>query len=593
MSNSRRSIFCVIASLVLTLPTHAESHSSRIEPPTALDSGQTYNLYLIGKVWGYLKYHHPTITGGCLDWDEYLLRKIPAMLKATDSDQIVNELASWIDDLDSRDACGGESPGNQYFGPRTDWLANQKLLGTKLVDRFHSLATLRSSSGQHYVTQLPGRSNPTFVNEPDYSDVGELDWRYRLLALYRFWNIVEYWFPYRDVIDEEWDEVLADSIPYFFSAGSQEGYLLELARLVARIDDGHGNVRESIYVRPPGGRKMSPFAIRMVEGRPFIWRRFDLVHSSAELPGVAAEDQLRFGDVIMKVGGRPVEELFSTASPYIGASNTVSSNRLIAQFLLHGESDSISLLVERDGKIVDVKNRRLPRESLDINVQHWHDHDGDAFQLLSDDVAYLKLSKIDASRAAEYVNTAKGTKGLVIDIRSYPSEFVVFALGQHLVTERTPFVRFTRIDLSVPGAFFWMEPIAIEPVEPHYDGDVVILVDEESASQSEYTAMAFRAAPNAVVIGSQTAGSDGDFSSITLPGGFTAGMSGLGVFYPDKTPTQRVGIVPNIEVEPTIAGLRAGRDEVLETAIRYILGDETSDSKIREMAAFTHPVVQP
>lgn len=47
-------------------------------------------------------------------------------------------------------------------------------------------------------------------------------------------------------------------------------------------------------------------------------------------------------------------------------------------------------------------------------------------------------------------------------------------------------------------------------------------------------------------------------------------ISGIGVFYPDKRPTQRIGIVPDIEVKPTIAGLRAQRDEVLDAAIREI-----------------------
>jgi hypothetical protein len=47
-------------------------------------------------------------------------------------------------------------------------------------------------------------------------------------------------------------------------------------------------------------------------------------------------------------------------------------------------------------------------------------------------------------------------------------------------------------------------------------------------------------------------------------------ISGIGVFYPDKKPTQRIGIVPHVEVRPTIEGVRAGRDEVLEEAVRQI-----------------------
>jgi C-terminal processing protease CtpA/Prc len=100
----------------------------------------------------------------------------------------------------------------------------------------------------------------------------------------------------------------------------------------------------------------------------------------------------------------------------------------------------------------------------------------------------------------------------------------------------------------------------------------VVLVDETSQSQAEYTAMAFRTAPGALVVGSTTAGADGNVSPVPLPGGLRAMISGIGVFYPDKRPTQQVGIVPDLEVRPTIAGIRAGRDEVLEAAVSRALG---------------------
>ncbi|PWT85685.1 MAG: hypothetical protein C5B56_13655 [Proteobacteria bacterium] len=61
-------------------------------------------------------------------------------------------------------------------------------------------------------------------------------------------------------------------------------------------------------------------------------------------------------------------------------------------------------------------------------------------------------------------------------------------------------------------------------------------------------------------------------------------ISGIGVFYPDKRPTQRVGIVPDREVKPTIVGIRDGRDEVLEAALREILGDSVPQSEIETIA---------
>jgi C-terminal processing protease CtpA/Prc len=117
-----------------------------------------------------------------------------------------------------------------------------------------------------------------------------------------------------------------------------------------------------------------------------------------------------------------------------------------------------------------------------------------------------------------------------------------------------------------------------------YSGKIVILVDEISQSQSEYTAMAFRSAPNAIVVGSTTAGADGNVSRVALPGGLESMISGIGVFYPDKKPTQRIGIVPDVVARPTIEGIRGGRDEVLEAALRHILGPGTPAAEIERMA---------
>jgi hypothetical protein len=174
---------------------------------------------------------------------------------------------------------------------------------------------------------------------------------------------------------------------------------------------------------------------------------------------------------------------------------------------------------------VDVSAVRVPATAIDQPPSSTHDLPGPTFQLLSSDVAYLKLSSVKAADAASYVRSAAGTRGLILDIRNYPSEFMVFSLGQLLVSQPTPFARFTFPDISNPGVFLWRPPIQLIPQEPRYTGKVVILVDETTQSQAEYTTMAFRTAPGAVVIGSTTAGADGDVSNIPLPPAATAPIS--------------------------------------------------------------------
>ncbi|HEX9255037.1 MAG TPA: S41 family peptidase, partial [Candidatus Angelobacter sp.] len=233
-------------------------------------------------------------------------------------------------------------------------------------------------------------------------------------------------------------------------------------------------------------------------------------------------------------------------------------------------------------KPLALKPKRVPVAPQSMGFAH--DLPGETFRLLSKDVAYLKLSTVKAADAAHYIESAAETKALIIDIRNYPSEFMVFALGQLLVGNETSFARFTIGDLSNPGAFHWTTPVVLKPDKPLYAGKIAILVDEGSQSQAEYTSMAFRASPRAIVVGSTTAGADGNVSQFALPGGLNTMISGIGVFYPDKKPTQRLGILPDFEVRPTITGIRAGRDEVLEEALRQVLGNSVTAAEIQKMA---------
>jgi C-terminal processing protease CtpA/Prc len=82
--------------------------------------------------------------------------------------------------------------------------------------------------------------------------------------------------------------------------------------------------------------------------------------------------------------------------------------------------------------------------------------------------------------------------------------------------------------------------------------------------------MALAASPRAIVVGSQTAGADGNVSPIVLPGGVRTGFSGLGVYYPDRAPTQQVGVRIDVPCSSTISGIRAGRDEVRDCALKAL-----------------------
>ena len=175
----------------------------------------------------------------------------------------------------------------------------------------------------------------------------------------------------------------------------------------------------------------------------------------------------------------------------------------------------------------------------------------------------------------ELVPRISKSKGLVIDMRCYPSDFMVFTMGNYLNSNPKYFTKLSEPSIQYPGLFTFKNQEIIgnsygSSINEHYNGKVIILVNETTQSQAEYTTMAFRASNNAIVIGSKTAGADGNISKISLPGGITTWISGLGVYYPDGRETQRVGIIPDIVVKPTIKGIKEGRDELLEEAIKLI-----------------------
>lgn len=82
--------------------------------------------------------------------------------------------------------------------------------------------------------------------------------------------------------------------------------------------------------------------------------------------------------------------------------------------------------------------------------------------------------------------------------------------------------------------------------------------------------MGLRTGDNVVVLGSNSIGADGNITVLPLPHGNQLRFSALGIYTPEMGQTQRVGLTPDIEVYPTIEGIKEGRDELMEAAVAYL-----------------------
>lgn len=539
----------------------------------ALTPDQSRRLATLGRVWGFLKYHHPAVTAGNFHWDFELFRIMPAVLAAATDAEAENVLVAWIARLGPLGPAAAGEPlqGDRYLTPDLRWLG---ALSDSLRTELQAVHNARSQTAtQFYLTLGAHVRNPSFENEPAYPKLAFPDPGYQLLALFRYWNIIHYWFPYRDLIDGDWDRTLEEFVPRFAAAPDADDYRRQLLALIARVSDTHSNLWSGLYSRPPVGDGQLTVRVRFVRQLPVITASL-----LAEEP-----EGLHIGDVILALDGRPVVDLIREWSPYYAASNEPTRLRDIAAALGRGPVGPVQVEIERGGVHQTITTERVAINKLP--APEWHtDRPGPVFQQLGPDVAYLKLSAVKMDEARSYARHALESKGWIIDARNYPSDFLVFALGGYLMNDPTDFVQFTSGNPANPGEFVFHRGDAIRPLQPHYPGRVVILVNETTQSAAEYHAMAFRASPGAIVVGSTTAGADGDASTIPLPGGQRSMISGIGVFYADRRPTQRIGIVPDIVCEPTLAGIREGRDEVLEEALRQILGPETPADTIRRLA---------
>ena len=196
--------------------------------------------------------------------------------------------------------------------------------------------------------------------------------------------------------------------------------------------------------------------------------------------------------------------------------------------------------------------------------------DSICYKDLGDSIGYVSMDDITEAWVKRIADTLHTTKGLILDLREYPNETINYKFYAILSDKSRPFFKATEANMVNPGQFTFSKPVYTGKGKQAYPGKIAILINEESQSHAEFCAMMYRTLPNSIVIGNTTAGADGNVVGIQLPGGVCSYFTGIGIYYPDGTETQRVGIIPDIYIWPTVKGIRDGRDEILEKALEWL-----------------------
>ena len=522
---------------------------------------ENQKLTSLCKIWGFLKYYHPNVTKGTINWDNELIEKIRELKEIKTKNELNKIYLNWLNELGDFPKCETceIKKDVDYFDKNFDlsWTDNKNIFSEEIIEMLNYVEQNRNQGTNHYI-KLDENFKIQIQNEQEYG-IPFPEKEYRLLELFKYWNIIEYFFPYKYQTDQNWNEVLNEMIPKFINSKNTVEYQLTILELITKIDDSHGYLKSGITYNSFGKNK-APIKYQYCESKllvtGFINKEF------------AEKDDIEIGDIILKINGKQINDFITDFSKYNPASNNVIKirNTQRQNIFLRSNSEFLNLTIERNNNIIEKKCTLYSKDDLKFIEEK---EDGEKWKMLEGNIGFVNLGLLTKEDVETMFIELKETKAIIFDIRNYPKG-TGHKINEYIASKPTIFWSKIGQDLSYPGKFIWKRNLKSGKLnESNYKGKIIILVNENSQSQSEFVTMILQSNPNVTTIGSQTSGADGDICKFKIAGVETA-FSGLGVFYPDERETQRKGIKIDIEVKPTLKGLKAIKDEVLERAIEFI-----------------------
>jgi C-terminal processing protease CtpA/Prc len=286
------------------------------------------------------------------------------------------------------------------------------------------------------------------------------------------------------------------------------------------------------------------------------------------------------GDIVVTVDGEDVGKRLRRYERYLSASTPQALRRTAARQFLNGSEGSIMRLTVR-GAGGKVKRLQLPRRAeYRAALAPGEGRTGEMISILPGNVGYADLARLPVALVDSMFERLKHTRGIIFDMRGYP-QGTAWPIAPRLTRRaRVAAALFRRPVPDRPRRT--VGPIVVrsqqlefvQHLDPttkwRYTRPTVMLIDERTQSQAEHSGLFFEAANGTRFVGTASAGANGDVSNFFVPGNIRISFSGHDVRHADGRQLQRVGLQPAVRVAPSIRGLRAGRDEVLERALEIL-----------------------
>ena len=259
----------------------------------------------------------------------------------------------------------------------------------------------------------------------------------------------------------------------------------------------------------------------------------------------AEEAGMQEGDILYKVNGEDI-----TAEDV---------NNVVAE-IRGDEGTTVEIEVYRDS-VKDYVTMDVERRTVSMDTVEW--------RMPEEGIGYLEITEFDDVTYAQFSEAlsdlkSQGMKGLVLDLRNNPGGLVdsVCDVADDLLPEG---IILTTKDKDGNGITYESEA-GVE-----FDGPIVVLVNENSASAAEILAGALKDYERGTVVGTTTFGKGIVQSIVPLGDGTALKVTVSNYYTTNGTCIHKVGIEPDVEVEVEKSEDGEG-DNQLEKAVEVLKG---------------------
>lgn len=372
----------------------------------------------------------------------------------------------------------------------------------------------------------------------------------RLAAVVIAWNVLEHFYPYFEHADVDREASLTRSLAAALEDHDAREFHETLEEMIAGLGDGHAHAHW--FAEPPSA--YLPVPLDRVEGR--------IVVVASDRP------EIRPGDVVTSVDRVPAEVALREMERRVSGSPRWKQRWVLDYELGTGPIGSVATLeLETPEGSRDVRVARVPLE------ERAEPRRPRGFEEIEPGILYVDLTSAPMSAIEERMDDLVAAEGIVFDVRGYPRGN--HAVLRHLLstpdTTDSWFRLPRRVSPDPEGLVgYELHGWELEPAAPPIHAEVAFLVDDRAISYAEGILSLAAHYDLGEIVGRPSAGANGNVNTLHLPGLYQITFTGTVVTRPDGSRFHGVGVVPTVRVEPTIRGVRQGRDEVLEGAVAAI-----------------------